>query len=390
MTSRKKILEIVFKNPKDRPGGLETYCLNLTHFLINHNIVVEYAFTGNGDFLFSTRIKEIKFFDDDSGTWIVGHEFVIAKFWRYASLAKLIYSIYLLKFLKKNWQKYDVIHINGDNGGFASSIKGPLKIMTWHGSSRLNFKGELINIAGLINKVRFIIYNKISAFLEEYSSRNSDIVTSVTPILFEFIKQKTNRGEIIFTPPMVNSKIYNSHIVDKSQYSDKFHYDPSKRLALFVGKDPIRKRLHVAIKSVCSVKNFELIAITSASKNSHSFCDKIHVLSNVTDEDLSILYNICEVLIFPSKSEGLPTVVLEAMNCGCVPILFDNIYESIPQLSDGINCFVVKEDSEIIELLLKIESGEIDLIPISESAKNTIEDIYSIEKVGNTFLSKFN
>jgi glycosyltransferase involved in cell wall biosynthesis len=388
MTSRKKILEIVFKNPKDRPGGLETYCLNLSHFLINHNIVVEYAFTSNGDFLFSNRIKEIEILDEGTRTWIIGHEFVIAKFWRYASLAKLIYSIYLLKFLKKNLQKYDVIHINGDNGGFVSSMKGPLKIMTWHGSSRLNYKGELINIAGLINKIRFIIHNKISAFLEEYSSRNSDIVTSVSPKLFEFIEQKTNRGEIIFTPPMVDSKTYNSQTVDRNQYSDKFNYNPLKRLALFVGKDPIRKRLHVAIESVCSVRNFELIAITSASKSSRNGCDKIHFLTNVSDEDLNILYNICDVLIFPSKSEGLPTVILEAMSCGCVPIMFENIAKTIPSLSDGINCFVVKEDREILEILQKIESGEIKLKPISESAKNTIGNNYTIEQVGSVFLSK--
>lgn len=390
MNNKKKILEIVYKDPNDRPGGLEVYCLNLTHFLINHNNIVDYAFTSNGNSLFSNREKDRKILDEETGTWIIGHEFVIAKFWRYLSLSKLIYSIYLLQFLKKNGHRYDVIHINGDNGGFASSFKGPLKIMTWHGSSRLNYEyGIQINM-GIINKVRFAIYSKVSAFLEEYSSRKSDIVTSVSPELFEFIDKRTNRDEIIFTPPMVNKKTYHSETIDKDRYSKKFNYNPSLRLALFVGKDPIRKRLQTAIDSVCSANNFELIAITHAPRVSKNVCDKIHVLTNVSDEDLNILYNICDVLIFPSKSEGLPTVILEAMNCGCVPILFDNISKTIPQLSDGLNCFVVKEDREILGLLVKIGSGEIELDPISESAKNTIGNNYTIEHVGNSFLSKFN
>ena len=58
MNNKKKILEIVYKNPNDRPGGLEVYCLNLTHFLINHNNIVDYAFTSNGNSLFSNRETE--------------------------------------------------------------------------------------------------------------------------------------------------------------------------------------------------------------------------------------------------------------------------------------------------------------------------------------------
>lgn len=187
---------------------------------------------------------------------------------------------------------------------------------------------------------------------------------------------------------MVNDKIIYPGNFNRDQYSKKFNYNASKRLALFVGKDPIRKRLQIAIDSVCSANDFELIAITSAPTIS-KLCDKIHILTNVSNEDLNVLYNICEVLIFPSKSEGLPTVILEAMNCGCVPIIFDDISKIIPQLSDGLNCFAVKDAKEILELLLKIESGEINLDPLSESAKNTISNVYTPEKVGNLFISKF-
>ena len=390
MGKSKKILEIVFKNPNEKPGGLEIYCLNLTHFLINHDNVVDYAFTSNGDSFFFNRRKVIEILDEDTGTWIVCHEFEIAKFWRYLSLSKLIYSVYLLNFLKKNRQLYDVIHINGDNGGFVASLDGPLKIMTWHGSSQLNYKNEIKNINSLLNKMRFTIHNKISAFLEEFSCRKSNIITSVTPILFEFIEKRTNRDVTIFTPPMVNTKVYHPENIDKYKYSKKFNFNPSMRLALFVGKDPIRKRLQTAIDVVSSTNSFELITITSPLVDSSNVSDRIHTFTNISDKDLNILYNICDVLIFPSKSEGLPAVILEAMSCGCVPIMFENISKTIPSLSDGSNCFVVKEDKEILEILQKIESGEIKLKPISESAKNTVGNNYTIEQVGSVFLSKFN
>lgn len=53
-----------------------------------------------------------------------------------------------------------------------------------------------------------------------------------------------------------------------------------------------------------------------------------------------------KIILIPSESEGLPTVMLEAMACGCVPIISDvgNIKEAA---FNNINAFIVKDYKDI-------------------------------------------
>ncbi len=57
-------------------------------------------------------------------------------------------------------------------------------------------------------------------------------------------------------------------------------------------------------------------------------------------------YNEASIFIMTSSCEGLPMTILEARQCGCVPIVF-NTFSSLPDIvTDGENGFVVKEGDE--------------------------------------------
>jgi glycosyltransferase involved in cell wall biosynthesis len=56
---------------------------------------------------------------------------------------------------------------------------------------------------------------------------------------------------------------------------------------------------------------------------------------------ISNIYSRCDFIILPSKSEGFPKVIGEAMNFGCIPIVSD--VSCISQyIQDGINGFLIK------------------------------------------------
>ena len=58
-------------------------------------------------------------------------------------------------------------------------------------------------------------------------------------------------------------------------------------------------------------------------------------------DSISNIYSRCDFIILPSKSEGFPKVIGEAMNFGCIPIVSD--VSCISQyIQDGINGFLIK------------------------------------------------
>ena len=88
----------------------------------------------------------------------------------------------------------------------------------------------------------------------------------------------------------------------------------------FVGDGPQR----IDFEKTAKLLRFEIIF--------HGFLAK---------DSISNIYSRCDFIILPSKSEGFPKVIGEAMNFGCIPIVSD--VSCISQyIQDGVNGFLYK------------------------------------------------
>tara|TARA_R100001369_G_C3321945_1_gene169094 strand:+ start:1637 stop:2770 length:1134 start_codon:yes stop_codon:yes gene_type:complete len=94
-------------------------------------------------------------------------------------------------------------------------------------------------------------------------------------------------------------------------------------------------------------------------------------------------YKQCHYLILPSKSEGFPKVISEAMNFGCIPIVSD--VSCIDQyIQDGKNGFLIKPLS-----VPKLQQCLVKTKTITQGAfKKTIE--YNYELAGRFTYSHYN
>lgn len=89
---------------------------------------------------------------------------------------------------------------------------------------------------------------------------------------------------------------------------------------LFVGRDSIRKgfgELDDAVRKLMSHEKFEMDFVGPIPENRRIVADNVRYHGKVTSEEvLRRIYRGCEVLLVPSYSEGMPTVILEAMASG--------------------------------------------------------------------------
>ena len=46
------------------------------------------------------------------------------------------------------------------------------------------------------------------------------------------------------------------------------------------------------------------------------------MIGHVDENEITNLYNLCDLFVFPSKYEIVPQVVLEAKSCGAIPVVY--------------------------------------------------------------------
>jgi glycosyltransferase involved in cell wall biosynthesis len=88
-----------------------------------------------------------------------------------------------------------------------------------------------------------------------------------------------------------------------------------------------------------------------------------------------------KILIMPSRSEGLPTSMLEAMACGCVPVI-SNVGNVSEAAINNFNAKVIEDFSDVDSFKTAITDlleDEKKRLQYALNGRRTVEDNYSVE-----------
>lgn len=206
----------------------------------------------------------------------------------------------------------------------------------------------------------------------------------------------------VYVTPLAADKKYKPLNREKCKYELKNKYNITKPFILYIGGFSPRKNVKALLIAFSQVFNrlnqeYELV-IVGANKDDGSYLSKmsssLDVSSNIIftgfapEEDLPILYNGCDIFVYPSLYEGFGLPPLEAMNCG-TPVITSNI-SSIPEVvGDGgilIDPFNTASLIDALEMVLnddnkKKELSEKGLIRASSySWKKTAEETIKVYK----------
>ena len=320
-----RILEISFMEPYgDKGAGVESYISRLATFLKSRGNIVDIAY--------ATELKNSPSHPEK----VYVPEFI----WK-AGLAKFYYNLKLYFIVRQNKSDYDIIHINGDNGILIPYINGVKTLMTLHGSiaETVKLRSRKFSLKWLAS----YILDSIDGFLENGSCRKSKKIISVSEHTAEYFRKATGRNDIkiintCIPPPGKTNK--NLKILGKIK-------DSGNTILLWIGRDPVRKGLNIAKRAIIGIDNVTLV--TAGYKDEASQENVIN-LGYVNDSLLHGIYEIGDIILFPSSNEGFSIGLLEAMSYGCIPVAF-----SIPSINELLenakNGFIANNEEEFHENL---------------------------------------
>lgn len=100
--------------------------------------------------------------------------------------------------------------------------------------------------------------------------------------------------------------------------------------------------------------------------------------------ELNKYYNLADVLIFPSKSEGFSLVIIEAMSAGVPVIINENL-----QFKLSNKCLKYRNKNDFVDLVKKNIFDDKTYVALSQSVRDAVVNNYSWDKVANDYLNSW-
>ena len=240
-------------------------------------------------------------------------------------------------------------------------------IHTLHHFSPINLYGKQVvtihDLTPLINPDWFHrLYDKEFRFIISKAIKRTDVIITVSHStkrdLVNFFNVNPEKIKVIYLAPDETYKLIED---DEAITQVKKKYKITKKYLLFVGTIEPRKNLIRLLNVFKKIKNklsdYQLVITGKIGWKTKIFFETIEnipewikndiiITGYVSQDDLPLLYNGCDIFIYPSLYEGFGLPIVEAMRCG-VPVITSNI-SSMPEVAGDGAILVNPEDEEEI------------------------------------------
>lgn len=245
-------------------------------------------------------------------------------------------------------ERINVIHCHTPVAGVISRIVGhKLKIKVIYTVHGFHFyKGA--------PKLNWLVYYPI----EKFFSRWTDILITINKEDYKIALEKLHAVNVFYIPGVgIDMNKFNSNR-KKGSLRKEFHIDKSDIVLLSVGELSWRKNQKIVLDALRDIKDTRLKYFIVGQGGLRHYYQKLVIEYKLEKQvfllgfrtDISDLCNEADVFVFPSKQEGLPVALMEAIACKC-PVIVSSIRGNVDLISKNTFCFAPTDETKLLKYL---------------------------------------
>lgn len=225
--------------------------------------------------------------------------------------------------------------------------------------------------------------------------KDSSAITVTGYQTMEYLLKKGYDSRKIFVLPNLPNSYFNTIHIDennprKYDIVSFSRIDTNKNLILLVKAISVLKKKGISPKVVVAGDGDQLENIVKATKKYQvdDCFEFLGYISNISDK--IDIYSNSKRFISCSKGEGFPISLLEAMGCGCVPVV-SNVGDIVDVIKQGHNGYVyndTNDETEVVTFLVKLLNDSDNAMQMRLSAMEIKRQI-SVENNGKIWKEIF-
>jgi len=357
------------------PGGQEQYVLHLSKKLrqLGHKVTV-----------YTVNHSNLPIFEEFEGIDV----------YRFKMLFAPLNNPISLDFLKifRNLENFDLIHVHNEHSflSFVSILynlvyKKPA-VLTCHGQLRFGSPPEDLFERIYMRSIGRLILSIVDK-VATLSKADKDYLASFG-ISRNKIEVLSNAIDIDYI-----NREFNKETPGKDKLNEKFSH---KKIMLFVGRIIKRKGIDYLIKSIPEVikarKDILYVLIGNGEykrqgeqlTRSLNLGDYVLFLGSLPQEMVIKYYQVIDVFVLPSISEGCPTTLLEAMYFG-LPVIATDIPGVYEHFKDTAILVSPGDEKELANAIIRLLEDEQMSERLSREGKKLVEIRYTWENVAKRY-----
>jgi glycosyltransferase involved in cell wall biosynthesis len=187
----------------------------------------------------------------------------------------------------------------------------------------------------------------------------------------------------------------------KEECRKRFGFPEDNFLLLFTGKIIPRKTLEIVLDSLNEVEDATFIVVGNTNEPLYgeryykelrtkykNIMDKVIFTGEKKASEIKYILKACDAYVFPSRLEGSPNALLEAMGAG-LPAICSDIPPHSEIIEQGRNGMLFRDRNELVQCIIKLKNDKKILKKFGEEGQKYVVKNHSIKNVANMYITAY-